>query len=126
MQPVASVLPDIAFRLNAFATKLGDAAALRERRHMEPATVAALRTAYPLRKVEKDRKTTIPSWSPVGNIDVLVHPSSSDELLIAIELKWCYVDKLYEAIWDLFKMALLATTGAQAYLITGRRPVACG
>ena len=29
---------------------------------------------------------------------------------------------LAEAIWDLLKMALLATIGAQTYLITGATP----
>jgi hypothetical protein len=38
---------------------------------------------------------------------------------LLLELTWCQIDKLYEAIWDLFKMALLATSGAQTYLLTG-------
>ncbi|MBA3734848.1 MAG: hypothetical protein H0W90_06580 [Actinobacteria bacterium] len=35
---------------------------------------------------------------------------SSDALALAVELKWSWTySKVYEAIWDLFKMALLAT-----------------
>ena len=120
--PLTTVVPDIAARLQALSEDFGGVAVLREVAHLEPATVAALQQAYPQRNVEKNRKYPIPSWSPVGNIDVIVHPASADDSLIAVELKWCYVDKVYEAIWDLFKMALLATTGARTYLITGATP----
>lgn len=120
--PITSVMPDIAARLHALAEGLGSVGALREIKHLEPATVAALKHAYPQRQVEKNRKFSIPSWSPVGNVDVIVHSASADDSLIALELKWCYVDKLYEAIWDLFKMALLATSGARTYLVTGATP----
>jgi hypothetical protein len=119
---IGAVAPDIAARMQAIAVGLGSAAALREVRNLEPSTVAALRQAYPEQRVEKNRRFPIPSWSPVGNVDVLMHPAAPDDQLIAAELKWCYHDKLYETIWDLFKMALLATTGAQAYLLTGATP----
>ena len=37
----------------------------------EPAVVGALHDAYPNRSVAKNRHP-IPSWSPVGNVDVLI------------------------------------------------------
>jgi hypothetical protein len=120
--PIRLVTPDIARRMQALAEGLGGAGALREVKHLEPSAVNALREAYPGRKVERNRKIPIPSWSPVGNVDVIVHPAAADDSMIALELKWCYIDKLYEAIWDLFKMALLATTGARTYLVTGATP----
>jgi hypothetical protein len=92
---------------------------LREVKHLEPAVVNALQDAYPNRRVSKNLKHPIPRWSPVGNVDVVMRPAAHHEPLVAIELKWCHVDKLYEAIWDLFKMALLSTTGASTYLVTG-------
>jgi hypothetical protein len=117
--PVGIVAADVAARLRALAKELDDASELREVKHLEPAVVGALRDAYPNRSVAKNRKHAIPCWSPVGNVDVVMHPDTANDPLVAIELKWCHVDKLYEAIWDLFKMALLSTTGAWAYLVTG-------
>lgn len=119
--PIASVLPDIASRMERLATELGSTA-LREVKHLEPSTVAALQQAFPHRVVEKAKKHPIPRWSPVGNVDVLMYPAKVEEPLIAAELKWCHIDKLYEGIWDLFKMALLSTTGAKTYLLTGAPP----
>jgi hypothetical protein len=117
--PLGIVAAEVAARLQAVAKTLGDASELREVRHLEPAVVGALRDAYPNRTVAKNRKHPIPSWSPVGNVDVVMQPATDRDSLVAIELKWCHVDKLYEAIWDLFKMALLSTTGAWTYLVTG-------
>jgi hypothetical protein len=90
------VLPNIAARLEALVDEVGGAAGLREVKHLEPCTVAALRETYPERKVEKNRKVPIPSWFPVGNVDVVVYPASTSLPAIAVELKWCHVDKLYE------------------------------
>ena len=101
--PVGMVVADVAARLQAVATELDNASELREVKHLEPAVVGALHDAYPNRGVARNRKHPIPSWSPVGNVDVVMHPETADDPLVAIELKWCHVDKLYEAIWDLFK-----------------------
>jgi uncharacterized protein DUF6508 len=120
--PIATAAPEIAARMRALAADLGSTAALREVKHLEPSTVAALKQAYPGREVEKNRKLPIPSWSPIGNVDVVMHPASDGDPLVAAELKRCYHDKLYEGIWDLFKMALLATRAAQTYLVTGATP----
>lgn len=118
--PLAAALPATAARMEALALELGSTAALREVKHLEPCAVAALQDVLPEREVAKNRRLAIPSWSPVGNVDLLAFPAEpAAEPLIAAELKWCHVDKLYEAIWDLFKMALLSTTGAQTYLVTG-------
>jgi hypothetical protein len=119
---LAHWVTDIGACLEAAASAPGGPAGLREVQHLEPCTVAALAKAHPDRRVEKNRKQPIPFWSPVGNVDVVVRRSGADDSLIAVELKWCYIDKLYEAIWDLFKMALLATTGASTYLLTGASP----
>jgi hypothetical protein len=117
--PVGIVVADVAARLQAVAKTLDDASELREVKHLEPAVVGALHDAHPNRSVAKNRKHPIPGWSPIGNVDVVMHPDTANDPLIAIELKWCHVDKLYEGIWDLFKMALLSTTGAWGYLVTG-------
>lgn len=116
---MGDAVPIIARRIAETAAALEGIERVREVRHLEPATVAALMETFPARTVEKNRKIPIPEFSPVGNVDAIVRPSESGAPLVAIELKWCYVDKLYEGIWDLFKMALLATTRAQTYLLTG-------
>jgi hypothetical protein len=79
-----------------------------ERKDLEPATVAVLGAAFPDR-VETERKVAIPDWPRVGNADVIVrHGRRSAELSALIELKWAGPgdDILYEAISDLFKLAL--------------------
>lgn len=57
-----------------------------------------------------DRKVAIPHWPRVGRVDIVVETGlevASPAWLA--ELKWCGPghDVLYEAVWDLFKMALV-------------------
>jgi hypothetical protein len=106
-------------------------AALGERKDLEPSALAVLMTVFGTR-AEKDRRVLIPGWSGVGNVDLLLRRRDPEDALAWMcELKWCGPgnDVLYEAIWDLFKMALGKTredhpatflmTGAQKSLWAG-------
>lgn len=80
-----------------------------ERKDLEPATIAVLGAASPNR-VEKERQVAIPDWERVGNADVILRrePGASARTAV-VELKWAGPsdDILHEAIYDLFKLALL-------------------
>ena len=94
-----------------------------ERKALEPATIAVLGAAFPGR-VEKERKVAIADWERVGNVDVIVRGKLRSSTFSAlIELKWAAPgdDILYEAIYDLFKLALASqrVDRPQAYLLTG-------
>ncbi len=106
-------------------------AALGERKDLEPSALAVLMTVFGTR-AEKDRRVLIPGWSGVGNVNLLLRRRDPEDALAWMcELKWCGPgnDVLYEAIWDLFKMALGKTredhpatflmTGAQKSLWAG-------
>jgi hypothetical protein len=83
---------------------------LRERQHLEPVAPSVLEERFS-DLAQKDRKVTIPGWERVGNVDLLVREKAmSDSLAILAELKWCGPDEdiIWQAIWDLFKMALAA------------------
>lgn len=57
-------------------------------------------------------------WSGrLGRVDVLMRPAGSTE--VYFETKLCGVDKLYEVIWDLLKLALLTALpeAAAGYLV---------
>lgn len=118
---VAEVARDVAEALEERARRRGGLSALGERADLEPEFFRALDARFPGR-AEKDRKLDVPAWPLVGNVDVLVRTApSSRSLLLAAELKWCVENKVYEAVWDLFKMALLAERSdvGAAYLATG-------
>lgn len=94
-----------------------------ERKDLEPATIAVLGAAFPDR-VDKERKVAIPDWERVGNVDVIVRREPGSSAVSAlIELKWAGPgdDILYEAIYDLFKLALAAQREdrPRTYLLTG-------
>ena len=91
------MLPDIAACLEALADDMGGTLALREK-HLERCTVVAQKKAYPERRVEEPQVPD-PLVVPVGNVDALMHTTGTHDSLIAVELKWCYVDKPFEAIW---------------------------
>lgn len=122
--PIASCLPAIAAHLEAVRPAVGGAmTGLRERdlasavhaelaRHLETTVVA---TVMPL-----------PSWPRLGRSGtdfVAQDPPGSRSFRHVGELKWCQVglDKIVEAIWDLFKMALAVRDAdvQTAHLITG-------
>ncbi len=118
---VREVAAEVAERLEERARNGGGLSVLGERADLEPAFVRALDARFP-GLAEKDRRLEIPGWPAAGNVDILVRKApSASSLLLAAELKWCAADKLYEAIWDLFKMAPLAGRGDvdAAYLATG-------
>ena len=95
---------------------------LGERADLEPVIATAWQTSLADKRVEIGYKTTIPCWECVGRVDVRVRPAQdSNRLDLAAELKWCRTGQMYEAIWDLFKMALLALREdvGPTYLITG-------
>jgi len=110
IKQLPAVLADAAADLETRAAEKPSLSSLREVKDLEPAIVGALRQRFPNR-IEKSRKIAIPRWSAVGNVDIVVRrQAGSEELALAAELKWSWTyDKVYEAIWDFFKMALLAT-----------------
>jgi hypothetical protein len=98
----------IASELEQRAAEPAGVAGLAERKHLEPATLAALGRAFPGR-VEKDRKVAVPLWASVGNVDLVVRAAPATERLVLLaELKWCGPnhDILHEGLWDLLKMTL--------------------
>jgi hypothetical protein len=118
---LGGALINVAAGMEVRARKCGGLSALRERRDLEPETVRALDAIFPA-LAEKDRKCAIPGWPGVGNVDVIVRQSPGPFALgLSGELKWCGGDQLCEAMWDLFKMALISTRRDvdAAYLITG-------
>jgi hypothetical protein len=125
LEQLPSVLADAAAELETRARDKPSLSSLREVRDLEPAIVTALEKRFPT-LVQKSRKIEIPEWKKVGNVDVVVRRATgSDALALAVELKWSWsYDKVYEAIWDLFKMALLATRADvdATVLITGASP----
>jgi hypothetical protein len=118
--PIGAVLPTVARALEARASAKGGLDRLGEVKDLEPEMVTALSASSSL-IVEKARKIAVPGWSPVGNVDVVCRRSPYEPPTHGIELKWSKGDKIYEGLWDLFKMALLATSpGVEAtYLVTG-------
>jgi hypothetical protein len=91
---------------------------ISEVKDLEPELVKSLGALLPGR-VEKNKKIAIPHWGTVGNVDLVVRREpGSQALSLAAELKWGKID---EALWDLLKMALLATREDidAAMLITG-------
>jgi hypothetical protein len=79
-------------------------------------------------RVIPNRKVVIPIWEHVGRVDLTVgeFPGSPFDAGL-IELKWSGAgsDKLYEGLWDAFKLSLAlianAVTGSRAYLLTGAK-----
>ena len=125
---VEAIADQLGTRANRESSGVG---ALRERKDLEPSALAVLMTVFG-KRAEKDRRVLIPGWPGVGNVDLLLRrPDPEDALAWMCELKWCGPgnDVLYEAIWDLFKMALGKTredhpatflmTGAQKSLWAG-------
>jgi hypothetical protein len=113
---------DAGIGMGARADEKGGLRKLGEKADLEPVVVDVLRAALPDWHVEKTRKTRIPRWSRAGTVDVRVRQDlGSSALLLAGELKWCGAGQMYEAIWDLFKMALLALRedAGTTFLLTG-------
>lgn len=104
----SSLVSAIALLLEQRGENAGGIASLAERQDLEPSAVAAMEVVFPGR-AEKDRKVSIPGWERVGRVDLVVREENgSDRVAALIELKWCQAtnDILFEAVWDLFKMAL--------------------
>lgn len=118
-----SIINEIALRMGELATTDVGVGGLRERRHLEPVARSVLGERFS-DLAEKDRKVAIPAWERVGNVDLLVRETpTSKSFMILAELKWCGPgeDLIWQAIWDLFKMALAAGREEQprTYLMTG-------
>jgi hypothetical protein len=119
--PVADALPAMAQHLERTSAERGGGAALRERDLSD-----AARAALGGRLGVQVGSNAIPTadWPALGRsaIDVVAAGWPGPARHVA-ELKWCRAgdDKVYEAIWDLFKMALaLRVPGIRtAHLITG-------
>ena len=76
-----------------------------EIRDLQPEIVAALQ-ALLRNGIWPNAKIAIPGWNHVGHVDVAVRDKDDEgAILLAAELKWGKPD---EAVWDVFKMALLA------------------
>ncbi len=117
---VEAIADQLGTRANRESASVG---ALRERKDLEPSALAVLMTVFGTR-AEKGRRVLIPDWPGVGNVDLLLRrPDPEDALAWMCELKWCGPgnDVLYEAIWDLFKMALGKTREDHpaTFLMTG-------
>ena len=70
------------------------------------------------------RRVPVAAWSSRGAVDIVVPGDATPPRpRLALELKWCqeHTDKVHEAIWDLFKLALLSRleTVETAVLVTG-------
>jgi hypothetical protein len=122
--PVATALPEIGAELERLGRSHGGLAHLRER-HLKQAVHSVLARCTGATVVECN--LAVPGWPLLGRstTDAVVEskPGSRLPTLVA-ELKWITATgevKIYEAIWDAFKMALESklpnVTGA--YLITG-------
>jgi hypothetical protein len=123
--PVAASLPLIAKHLLSvqLAAVGGDMRALRER-HL----AAAVHNALGQHLTTTVVSTVIPlrDWPSLGRsaTDFVVDwPPQSRRFRHVGELKWCQLgdDKVYEVIWDLFKMALMTRIAGvrTAHLVTG-------
>jgi hypothetical protein len=121
----SALLPDVSRRLESLAPELGGIDYMREK-HLELALRDAVNDAG-IAFAVKNKKIAIPEWSTpprvVGRVDIAVSPSSAQtRFSLLAETKWCQFgdDKVYEAIWDLFKMALATTRvdRPEAYLVT--------
>jgi hypothetical protein len=86
----------------------------------------------------QDVRPELPGWPDVeggklGGFDLAVTARDGDAYRYLAELKWCYVDKLWETLWDAFKISLASgLDGAEAaYVIAGasaslwEKPAAC-
>jgi hypothetical protein len=118
------VIATIAMDVQSKAAGLvGGMAAVGERSVLQPVAVDVLKRMVADR-AGHEHKLDIPYWPNVGGADLVVwRDETRAEVQWAAELKWCSPgrDVLYEAIWDLFKMALATTREdrPKAYLITG-------
>ncbi len=126
--PFVGALDEVADHLaSEIVPRLGSLSTVRER-HLTDAVKAVLRRRSG--KVPTSSVVPVPGWPSLGKsgVDVVV-PEGDNPLRPqhVLELKWCQPgnDKVYEAIWDLFKVALLTRLDSveSAYLVTGA-PVA--
>jgi hypothetical protein len=105
---VDALLDKIAVAMQARAAAAGGPAQLGERRDLEPEFEKALEELFP-GLAEKDRKVAVPTWPRAGRVDAIVRAAEARHgLKLAVELKWAASGQIYEGIWDLFKMALVA------------------
>lgn len=120
----AEAIDGIAERLtHETVPAIGSLLAVRER-DLEAETKLCLRALTG--KVPVSRVLEAPGWPSLGRsaVDVVV-PEQEDPLRPRhlLELKWCQErqDKVYEAIWDLFKLACLSRLESveSAHLVTG-------
>lgn len=89
---------------------------------------AALRTALEDagETCAQEVRPDLPGWPNVeggklGGFDLAVANSDGVGYRVLAELKWCYVDKLWETLWDAFKISLASQLeGTEAaYVIAG-------
>jgi hypothetical protein len=94
---------------------------LREH-HLAAAIKDAINETVPA--IAASKVLGVDAWPSLGrsatDVVVLSEPAAGPPRIVA-ELKWCQMgeDKVHEAIWDLFKVALLVDQyGAEGYLVT--------
>lgn len=122
-QAVAVSLPAAAECLiDELVPQVDSPAALREK-HLVRALEAGVVRSTRLRCIT-GRVIPIPGWPSLGRSGVdLAIDSGADRYPALVEAKWCHLgkDKLYEAIWDVFKMALglRRADTRETFLVTG-------
>ena len=111
-----------AYVSEVLAPRFGSIDLLREK-HLVEALEAGLASSCGGR-IAVGRVISIPGWPSLGRSGVdLAVEGPARQYPVLIEAKWCHSgrDKIYEAIWDLFKMALglRRADTLSSYLITG-------
>lgn len=123
---LAETLRRTASDLSVEAREVG-ASAIQEKKHLEPAVLAALRGLIGDESVVSQKNLHFKHWQGVlgkglGGVDVAVVRDDGGFRAL-IELKWCPLDGLFLswAIWDFYKMATgRISPGADAcYLVAG-------
>lgn len=123
--PIAQSLPEVAKQLATVALTEGtdDLRTLRER-HLSDAVCSVLGDRF--KTTVRPRVVGLTGWPLLGRAGtdyVVDPPPGSGRPRYVGELKWCQAgqDKVHEAIWDLFKMALSTRRpGVEAaHLVTG-------
>lgn len=125
VDPISECLPGIADHLLTVSMPAlgGDLTRVRER-HLSDAVREVV--GRHLKTTVVSTVVKVPEWPRLGQsgTDFVVDwPPGSRRFRHVGELKWCQIghDKVYEAIWDLFKMALVSRQPGvrTAHLITG-------
>ena len=78
-------------------------------------------------------RPALPGWpnaggGKLGGFDLAVVGGTSETYRLLAELKWCYVDKLWETLWDAFKVSLASDVEGieHAYVVVGAPAVVWG